>query len=607
MNSPFDSENRVKRGFNLRGILEAAQRRIAEGRGLSKEAFCYVLERLPMNFTFTIKQISDQLDGEWVKVQPKQKETGRRVGRSVWYNAAKQTYISGPLFYIAPQIILEAICDSLPEEGSGYSVLGTALNKWSLKYDCCVECGRTDAIHVTGGLCLNCYKSLKIENGPGPLFEPRTKPWSGKFDRCVNCGRDDVRLVTGGLCVNCHELKMAQEVSSPVTETTSNQAIQPITKRWSKKYDCCVSCGRNDVKHVSRGLCSYCYETGRNRRLSEGRKRHKHGVISEKLTYRYLVEEYLNKKKSLEDIAKECGCTRQFIYKKLLEFNMPARTKTHARQLVYEKQKMSYPISDENGKERMIVQRAQNFNQSFFKSWSKEMAYVLGVIYTDGNLFHDKVRKLYRVSLTQKEPEILNKVLNLMDCDARLLFKKQRGIAGSVYRFDLQGKELFNDLVSLGASERKSKTIEFPNVPSECVRHFIRGCWDGDGSVYLEGDWKIRASYISGSLKFIENVVEELYKAGLSKAKAPADKATASEMLLKYPDGRYPLKIHKDNRVEAYYIKVDSKENLTKLFEFFYDGVDESMYLKRKFDTFAKGLNIITEDLKEASDETERG
>jgi hypothetical protein len=47
----------------------------------------------------------------------------------------------------------------------------------------------------------------------------------------------------------------------------------------------------------------------------------------------------------------------------------------------------------------------------------------------------------------------------------------------------------------------------------------------------------------------------------------------------------------------SYSIKVRSKENVEKLFNYFYDGVDESMYLKRKYDVFVKGLNLTEEKL----------
>ena len=67
---------------------------------------------------------------------------------------------------------------------------------------------------------------------------------------------------------------------------------------------------------------------------------------------------------------------------------------------------------------------------------------------------------------------------------------------------------------------------------------------------------------------------------------------TSDEMWLEFPEGRFPLKIHKDKRANAFYIKIQTRENMRKLFHYFYDDVDESMYLTRKYNVFVKGLNL---------------
>jgi hypothetical protein len=154
------------------------------------------------------------------------------------------------------------------------------------------------------------------------------------------------------------------------------------------------------------------------------------------------------------------------------------------------------------------------------------------------------------------------------------------------------------DLNKLGFVEQKSLTLIYPEVPEKYMRHFIRGCWDGDGSIFVSGG-KLRGSYVCGSRKFIEGLVQQLYKAGIHKIKPPKDKLGSDKMWLQYPDGRFPLTIHEGKRSKYYEIKIDSRDNLEKLFDYFYDGVDESMYLERKFKTFAKGLGIITDGLQE--------
>lgn len=34
-------------------------------------------------------------------------------------------------------------------------------------------------------------------------------------------------------------------------------------KRWSRNYDCCLSCGTTSVRHTAHGLCKYCRERER--------------------------------------------------------------------------------------------------------------------------------------------------------------------------------------------------------------------------------------------------------------------------------------------------------------------------------------------------------
>jgi hypothetical protein len=373
----------------------------------------------------------------------------------------------------------------------------------------------------------------------------------------------------------------------------------PSTGKWSLKYDCCVNCGRNDVRHIARGLCLRCYQQETEKR-NRGEKSKKYGSASKRLNSKFLFEEYVDKKRSLIDIAKDCNCHRQYVYKKMKEFNIPLRTLKEARKLVLDRQKIAFKIVGEDGNERLVIPGSIKINENFFRHWTNEMAYVLGVIYTDGHI--NPGRKLDpsqktttmspRLVIAQKQPELLLKVSKLMNCNMKLRYKKKRGIAGALYVFDICSEKIYNDLINFGLSPQKSKTVEFPNIPKEFVRHFIRGCWDGDGSIYFEGQAKIRGSYTCGSFRFIEKLVQELHRVGIHKRKPPSDKAQRDKMWLDYPDGRFPLTIHTEKRSKSYYIKIDSRESLEKLFHYFYDDVHESIYLTRKFNVFAKGLKL---------------
>ena len=51
-------------------------------------------------------------------------------------------------------------------------------------------------------------------------------------------------------------------------------------------------------------------------------KRLKEKTLRKKLTKEYLINEYVKNEKSLNDIAQDCACTRQYVYKKLKNYQI---------------------------------------------------------------------------------------------------------------------------------------------------------------------------------------------------------------------------------------------------------------------------------------------
>jgi len=304
------------------------------------------------------------------------------------------------------------------------------------------------------------------------------------------------------------------------------------------------------------------------------------GEITQILTKETLKKLYFKQNKSLEDIAREYGCSRQAILKMMKKYGLEARTQSKARIEGIKKGKfenLSYGDIDER----------------FFSKWSPGMAWALGLLFTDGHIYGNLVQ------FTSVDIELLENIKTLFQ-SPRAVQKMTQGYDKSkhIYRFAFSHPTIAEDLRRLGMHEKKSLDMVFPDIPEKHRRHFIRGCWDGDGSIFFDQN-RLVASYISGSKKFIERLVEELYKIGISKTGVSYKyekgkrvfQPVTKEMLSNHPDGRFPLTIHMKN-INAYYIKIATRENIEKLFHYFYDGVDESMYLSRKYNTFVKGLKM---------------
>jgi ribosomal protein S14 len=406
-----------------------------------------------------------------------------------------------------------------------------------------------------------------------------------KLDLCKKCGKMFLKTQNVRVCPSCleqrvrpswlgqeylplfdEEFKRPHGLETPKkSESTKEIPTKGKDKKWSRKFDHCVKCGRNDVEHLARGLCRYCYDRETAKR-GRGNQRIAYGLASQKLSYKYLSEEYVNKKRSLSDIAKDCDCGRQYVYKKMKEFNIPLRNQKEARTEAIKKNKF----------ERFGY---YEINENFFSEWSTKMAWVLGLLFTDGWI------RPSSISIWSMDMELLEKMKKALNTSKAIGITTQSyDKSKRIHTFAFYREQMMSDLNRLGLHQRKSHDMVFPDVPEEYMRHFIRGCWDGDGSIFVSRG-KLRGSYVCGSLTFIKRLVQELYKAGIYRIRPPYS--------------GFPLTIHKSKRSDSYEIKIDSRENLEKLFNYFYDGVDESMYLERKFKTLAKGLGIITDGLQE--------
>ena len=72
-----------------------------------------------------------------------------------------------------------------------------------------------------------------------------------------------------------------------------------------------------------------------------------------------------------------------------------------------------------------------------------------------------------------------------------------------------------NDLSTLGCGIAKTHKLEYPIIPAELDRHFIRGYFDGDGS-YTVGN---RTFDLTGRAGFLNKVIDRFENLGLNRLK----------------------------------------------------------------------------------------
>ena len=120
-------------------------------------------------------------------------------------------------------------------------------------------------------------------------------------------------------------------------------------------------------------------------------------------------------------------------------------------------------------------------NVDFFKKRTPIVAYVLGFIAADGNICHSG--RAHVLHIASDDKDIIEKIRPLMDYEGPI-YKKIRGNGKISYSLRICDMTIFLDLQKLNITERKSLTLQPPILNKKLVSHFIRGYFDGDGSVF---------------------------------------------------------------------------------------------------------------------------
>lgn len=224
--------------------------------------------------------------------------------------------------------------------------------------------------------------------------------------------------------------------------------------------------------------------------------------------------------------------------------------------------------------------KSYKYNESYFEIIdTPEKAYWLGFIYADGFITR-KTNGSAVFGLTLAEEEPLIKLNQCLESDKPIgKYKKVNGYnPNSVeYKLAFCSDKMVSDLEKHGCVERKTFKLKFPNLDSGLISHFIRGYFDGDGSVFLHIQKANNTEYIMLGVTIcgIKSFLDDLSK-----------------------HIGFENYIYKDKRKETdcYSIKLASNIGCLKLYHYLYSNAN-NMYLtrkKNKFDNFIKDRGSTT-------------
>ena len=202
-------------------------------------------------------------------------------------------------------------------------------------------------------------------------------------------------------------------------------------------------------------------------------------------------------------------------------------------------------------------------NNIYKNGFDNVNSYIYGLIVSDGCLIYTgRNKNRLSIMLGLNDKEMIEKLHKYM-CFGNKVYKQNKQ-----YSIKYRNEESIDFLIKNGLIQRKSLEIDFPILPIEFMPSFIRGYFDGDGSISLriESD-KIygRVAFTSGSINFLRGLQNCLYY-------------NFNIMSHIYDGG------HKDTKTMA--LVITRRSEIDKLYNMMYDDTD--FYLYRKYNKFVE-------------------
>ena len=207
---------------------------------------------------------------------------------------------------------------------------------------------------------------------------------------------------------------------------------------------------------------------------------------------------------SLNDIAKVAQDTKGLMTLRQRLINLGVNTNVSQKKYRYKLSKSS---------------KKYTFNERYFDSIDNEhKAYWLGLFMADG--YNHESKSCVAIRLQLEDKQILEKL------------KEELNYTGPIYEFTRLTRvnklnrrycELYlcspifsESLSKIGCIQGKTYLLQFPNLRTDLIQHFIRGYFDGDGCLSItprkdrKPNSKVYQFNITGKAEFIQKIQEHL-------------------------------------------------------------------------------------------------
>jgi intein-encoded DNA endonuclease-like protein len=192
------------------------------------------------------------------------------------------------------------------------------------------------------------------------------------------------------------------------------------------------------------------------------------------------------------------------------------------------------------------------------------MAYILGFLMADGNV--SKSNNKVQVCLSEQDADFLEIFYKEIG-GAPIAHYTQNNGKQEICRWQCLSSQIKKDLIDYDVIPHKTGFAKIPNkLNKKYYPDFIRGYFDGDGSIWIEKNGAVGFSITSHNKEILEQIIEYFKEQGIPE-----------------------VKIKTDNRCNINYSFKYRKKASEKIYDIFYYN-NTCLYMKRKFDKFTEIL-----------------
>lgn len=208
---------------------------------------------------------------------------------------------------------------------------------------------------------------------------------------------------------------------------------------------------------------------------------------------------------------------------------------------------------------------------------NEKEAYIFGLFLADGYVGDTQLG----IRLKKSDIELLKEIRDYFSSE--LTIKEE----SESYSIIISSKQICSNFINNGMLRHKTgKNIHIPSIDTSLIRHFIRGYFDGDGSVFKcsnGGTYYLKSNICCVTIELLEEIQTVLASNGIE---GKINKENRIGKILQLPKG-----ITCTGNLDMYRLFIRKKHAIEKFYHYMYN--DCTICIERKRKIFEDNFNLL--------------